>query len=94
MLLNDDFAWVWREFGPELTTPRAVCEGLSRPRRLLNRRDIFPCLVIPRTISMMHGIENPQLSLARGIQNLQHMGNAIIRLGDGANAIPDLGPLK
>jgi hypothetical protein len=36
MLLDDDFAWVWREFGTELATPSAVLKGLSRPSRLLN----------------------------------------------------------
>ena len=43
---------------------------------------------------MMHSIENPQLRLARGIQHLQHMRNALIRLGDSANAIPYLAALR
>jgi hypothetical protein len=43
---------------------------------------------------MMHGIENPQLRLTRGIQDLQHMWNALIRLGDSANALPYLAALR
>jgi hypothetical protein len=36
----------------------------------------------------MHRIEDPKLRLPRGIQNLEHIGNAAVRFGDRANAIP------
>jgi hypothetical protein len=40
----------------------------------LDRRDVFPRLVIARTVAMMHGIEDPKLLLARGVEDFQHMG--------------------
>ena len=48
MLLDDNFAWLRRELGPKLTTPRAVLECFSRPRRLLNGRNVLPGLVVAR----------------------------------------------
>jgi hypothetical protein len=94
MLLDDDFARAWREFDTEFATPGAELKGLSRPSRLLNGRNLFPCLIVSRTVSVMHRIENPQLRLTCGIQDLQHMRHALIRLGDGANAIPYLAALR
>src|SRR5262245_45038294 len=44
MLCGDDLAWLGREFGTDLATPCTVFEGLSAPRRSLNRRNVFPRL--------------------------------------------------
>ena len=65
MLPDDNFARLWLELGAKLATPRAILECLSRPRRLLNRRNVLPGLVVARTVSTMHCIENLQLRLAR-----------------------------
>jgi hypothetical protein len=35
---------------------------------------------------MMHGIEDLELRLARGIQNFQHMGNAVVGFGNSFDA--------
>jgi hypothetical protein len=42
---------------------------------------------------MMQGIEDPELRLSRRIEDLQHIGNAAIRLCNRPNAIPDLASL-
>jgi hypothetical protein len=39
---------------------------------------------------MMHGIEDPKLRLARGVQNFQHMGDAVVGFGNSFDARPDL----
>ena len=39
---------------------------------------------------MMHRIEDPELRPARGIQNFQHVDDAVVRLGNGLDARPDL----
>jgi hypothetical protein len=53
MLEGHDIAWLRLELGTELATPRAVFEGLMRPGCLLNWREVFPGLVVARTVSMM-----------------------------------------
>src|SRR5215470_18034532 len=93
MLLDDNFAGLRRELGSELATPRAVLECFSRPRRLLNRRNVRPGLVVAWAVSMMHCKENPLLRLPRGIEDLLHMGNAVVRIGNGFDARPDLAAL-
>jgi hypothetical protein len=42
---------------------------------------------------MMHGIEDPELGLARGMQDFKHMGNAFVGFGDRFDAWPDLAAL-
>jgi len=42
---------------------------------------------------MMHGIEDAKLRRACGIQNLQHVGNAVVCFSDSFNAGPDLAAL-
>jgi hypothetical protein len=42
---------------------------------------------------MMHGIEDPKLSLPRGIQDLLHVRNAVIRFGNSFDAWPNLAAL-
>jgi hypothetical protein len=42
---------------------------------------------------MMHGIEDPELGLARGMEDFQHVGNAVVRFGNGLDAGPDLAAL-
>src|SRR5262245_19893501 len=71
MFLRDNLARRRHEFGAEFAAPRAVFEGLALPRRPLDGRDVFPRVVIARTVAMMHGIEDPKLRLARGVQNFQ-----------------------
>jgi hypothetical protein len=39
---------------------------------------------------MMHGKEDPKLRVARGIQDFQHMGDAVVGLCNGFDARPDL----
>jgi hypothetical protein len=93
MLLDDNVTWLGRELETELATPGAILEALSCQRRFLNGRNVLPRLVVARTVAMMHGIENRQLRLAGGVEDLQHMSNAVIRFGDSPNAGPDLAAL-
>jgi hypothetical protein len=41
----------------------------------------------------MHGIEDAKLHCARGIQDLQHIGNAVVCFSDSFDAGPDLAAL-
>jgi hypothetical protein len=88
-----DIARLRGEFAANLAAPRAVLEGLSRPRGLLNRSDVLPCLVVPGTISTMQRVEHAKPGSPRGIQDLQHVRDATIGLRDTAQAIPDLAAL-
>jgi len=90
MLTDDNFTRRRHEFGAELAAPRAVFEGFVLPRRLLNRSDVRPCLVVAWTVAMMHSVEYSQLRLPRGTQDPQHVGNAVVRLGHGFDTRPDL----
>src|SRR5262249_37322394 len=88
MLKRHDVARLRCEFAPDLPAPRAVCEGLVRPRCLLDRRNVLPGLVVARPESMMHGVEDPKLRVPGGIQDLQHVGNAVVRFSNTLQAIP------
>src|SRR6476660_2752644 len=55
MFLHDDLVRRRYEFGAEFAAPSSVFEGLVLPRRPLDGRDVFPSLVIARTVAMMHG---------------------------------------
>src|SRR5262245_52012878 len=88
MFRGDKLAWLRLELGADLAAPRSVFEAPSRPPCPLNRRNVFPSLVVARTVSTMKCIEDPKLSLARGVQDLQHMRNAVIRFCNSPNAIP------
>src|SRR5262249_11194229 len=88
MLRGDNVAWLRRELGADLTAPCAVFEALVSPCRPLNRRNVFPSLVVARTVAMMHGVEDPEVGRPRGMQDLQHMRNAVIRFGNGPDAAP------
>src|SRR5262249_41253347 len=46
MLRGDDIAALWSEVPVDLAAPRAVLEGLSRPRDPLNRCEVLPRLVV------------------------------------------------
>src|SRR5215472_1751265 len=63
-------------------TPRAVFEALSRPRRLLNRRNVLPSLVVARAVSMMQRVEDAKPRLTRGIEDPQHVRHAVIGFCD------------
>src|SRR5215475_8628114 len=93
MLRCNDLAWLGLELGTDLATPRAVFEALVLPRGSLDRRDVRPCFVVAGTISMMHGIEDAKLRCARGIQDLQHVGNAIVCFSDSFDQGPELAAL-
>ena len=93
MLLDNNFAGLRRELSSELATPRAVLECFSRPRRLLNRRNVRPGLIVAWMVSMMHCKENPQLRLPCRIEDLLHMRNAVVRFGNSFDARPDLAAL-
>src|SRR5262245_11373911 len=90
MLAGYNLTWLRLEFGTDLATPGTVFEGFSPPRCPLDRRNILPSLVVARSISMMHCIEDAKLSLPRGVEDLQHIRNAAIRLRDSPNAVPEL----
>src|SRR5258706_15894048 len=88
MVCGDNLARLRLELGTDLAPPRAVFEDLALPRCLLNWRNVFPGLVVARPVSMMHRIEDSKLRLPRGMQDLEHMRDAVIRLGNRPNAIP------
>src|SRR5215475_8767842 len=88
MLRGDDLAWLRFEPGTDLATPRLIFEALSRPRYLLNGRNVLPGLVIARSISMMQCIEDPKPRLPRGVEDLQHMRNAVIGFCNGPDVVP------
>ena len=50
MLERHDIAWLRLEFAADLATPRAVFEGLSQPRYLLDGRDVLPSLIVALTV--------------------------------------------
>src|SRR5215469_7716866 len=93
VFLCDNITLRRHEFGTELATPFAVFESLVLPRGSLNRRNVGPRLVVARTISMMHRIEDTKLGCARGIQDLHHVGNAAVCFSDRLDAGPDLAAL-
>src|SRR6476646_9847587 len=90
MLGGDDFTRLRSEPSAKLATPSAIFEGLVAPRRSLDWRDGPPRLVVAQTVSMMHGIKDPKLRPPGNSQDLQHMGNAVVRLCDRPNARPNL----
>src|SRR5215813_3841970 len=90
MFLRDDLAWHRQELGTEFAAPRSIFEGLALPRPPLDGRNVFPRLVIARTVAMMHGIEDPKFRLARRVQNFQHMRDAVVGFGNSFYARPDL----
>ena len=53
MLLGNDITRLRRELGVDLAAPRAVLEGPARLGRLLDRRNVFPALVVAGAIAMM-----------------------------------------
>src|SRR5262249_49198213 len=93
VFLCDNLTWLRHEFGTELATPRAVFEALVLPGGSLNRRNVGPRFVVACTISMMHGIEDAQLCRARRIQDLQHVGNAVVCFSDRFDARPEFAAL-
>src|SRR5262245_37492742 len=93
MFLCDNLTRRRHEFGTELATPCAVFEALVLQRASLNRRNVCPRLVVACTIPMMHGIEDAKLHCARGIQDLQHVGNAAVCFSNSFDARPNLAAL-
>jgi hypothetical protein len=73
----------------DLTSPRAVFERLTRPGSLLDGRDILPRLVVAGTVATMQRIENTKFRRARCIQDLEHIGNTIIRFGHSLQVRPE-----
>ena len=92
MLKGHDIVRLRCEFAADLAAPRGLFECPSRPRCLLNWRNVLPALVVAWTVSMMQRIENMKLSLSRRIQDLQHMRNTIICFCNSPNAVPSLPP--
>src|SRR5262249_21467590 len=93
MLLGNDITGLRLEFAADPATPCAVFKGSMRPGRPLHRGHVLPILVITRTVSMMHCIEDTNLRLARSIQNLPHMRNTIVCFRHVLDTIPDLSAL-
>src|SRR4029077_12495842 len=89
MLRRDDIARLRFEPGPNFTAPSPVFERLPRPPCFLNGRDVLPSLIVARSISTMHRIENADTSFSRGVEDLGHMGNAFVALGDPLYAVPE-----
>ena len=79
MLLHDGLTLLRCEFAADLATPRAVFESLSRPSCFLNRRNIFPALVVARTVPMMHGVESVEFRPTRRVQDLQRLHGPQVR---------------
>ena len=94
VLRNDHLARLRLEFGPELAAPGAEFECLMRPGCFLNGRNVIPILVVARTVTTMHGIEDPKFRLPCCLQNLQHIRNALISFCYGFDAIPYLASLR
>jgi len=76
------------EFAADLAAPRPVFEGLSRPCRLVNWRNVLPALVVAWTVSTMQRVENAKRRLSRSIEDLHHMRNTLIRFSNTLQAIP------
>src|SRR5262245_34910258 len=75
VLLRDNLARCRHELGSKFTAPSAKFEALASRRRPLNGGDIYPRLVIAWPVTMMHRVEHAHLRFARGVQDLQHVGN-------------------
>src|SRR5262245_6489085 len=90
MLCGDNLTRLGRELGADLTAPRAVFEALVHPRCLLHGGDVLPSLIVAQTVSMMQCIEDTKFRISRGIKDLQHMRNAVIRFCNGPNTFPQL----
>src|SRR5215469_2342900 len=88
MLRCDDLTRLRHELGPDLAAPCAVFKSLSVPCRLLYWRNVFPSLIVARTVTTMQCIEDTKLRLPRRVQYLQHMRNAVIRFCNSPNAVP------
>src|SRR5262245_66396493 len=90
VFLCDNLTWRRHEFGTEFATPCAVFEALVLPRGSLNRRNVGPRFVVACTIPMMHCIEDAELHCARGMPDLQHVGQAVGCVRNSTDAGPDL----
>ena len=93
VLAGDDLTRGRYELGAEFAAPGAEFETPASPCGALDRRDVFPRRIVAGTESVMHGIENPELRLARRMQNLLHMRNTVIRFRYGLDPRPDLATL-
>src|SRR5215510_5378203 len=82
MFQGHDVARLRCEFAADLTAPRPVFEGLVRPGRLLDRRNVLPGLIVARAISMMQRIEDAKPRLSRRIEDLDHMSNTLVRFSN------------
>jgi len=67
MFLSDDLARCRYAFSADFAASGPEFEGLTLPRTGLYGRDIRPCLLVARTVAVMHGVEHAQLGLPRGI---------------------------
>ncbi len=70
MLKGNDVGRLRCEFAADLAARRGVFECPSRPRCLLNWRNVLPALVVAWTVSIMQRIENMKLRLSRSIEDL------------------------
>src|SRR5262245_25855445 len=90
MLLRNDLAWRRHESRVELAAPGPVLETLVLPSRPLDGSDVFPRFVIARAVTMMHCIEDPEVRLARSVQNLQHVRDAVVGFSNRFDEGPEL----
>src|SRR5262245_4526608 len=74
-----------------ISPPHVPCSKLFRSHAALWTGATY--FQVSRTVSMMHRVEHPKPRLSRGVQDLQHMRNAVVRLRDPLNARPELAAL-
>ena len=94
MLRSDDLSRQGLEPGPKLAAPCALLQmcAVTRPPSEWVQR-IFQVSKSPGRYRVMQSIEDAQVSLTRGMQDLEHVRHAAVRLGHTFQAVPDLTPL-
>src|ERR1700728_4127473 len=93
MLLGDNVARPGFKLTAQPAAPRTFLEGLARPRCLLDRRNVFPLLVVAGPVSVMQRVEHLNVGIARGLEDLTHVPDTPIGLGNSLEAVPDLAAL-
>src|SRR4029077_14406097 len=94
VLEGHDVARLRCELAADLTAPRAELEGPSRPRSLLNGRNVFPGLVVASSVTTMERVEHAYLRLPRCVQDRQHIGDTVVGLRYTLEAVPHLTSLR
>src|SRR5262250_485626 len=93
MFLSHNLTRSRSEFGMDLTTPRALFEGLVRPGRFLDWRNVLPALIVTWPVAMMQRIKDAKLRLACSGQDLQHVRNTLICFRNALQTVPHFASL-